>query len=120
VRARIDRHVAVLDCPAEDHPQRHEGVADRRWIASLGKEVIRDPLDVAVLNISQARWTETRDDVIAQCRRVAPDRARLVAVPRTSADATRRHASDELVGCLLDGRVRWRAQCASADTRLSL
>ena len=67
MRARIDGEVAVLDCSAEDHAQRHQGITDRRWIAFLGEEVIRDPLDVTVLYVGQARSTNARDDVVAEC-----------------------------------------------------
>ncbi len=63
--ARIDGEIAVLDCPAEDHSERHEGVPDRRRIASLSEEVICDALNVTVLNVRQARSTDARDDVIA-------------------------------------------------------
>jgi hypothetical protein len=65
VRARIDGEIGVLDCSAEDHAQRHQGVSDRRCVASLGEEVIRDPLNVTMLNVSEARPTEPRDDAVA-------------------------------------------------------
>jgi hypothetical protein len=71
VRARVHRDVAVLDGSTKDHAQGHQGVADRRRVAPLGKEVVREPLNVAVLNVGEARPTEARDDVVAQRRPVA-------------------------------------------------
>jgi hypothetical protein len=92
--------VVLLDCPAEDHAERHEGVADRRRVASLRKEVIRNPLNVAMLNVAEACSTEARNDVVAQRCLIAPDRAWFVGVPRAIAHATRPHAGDELLGGL--------------------
>lgn len=77
MRARVDRYVSVLDRPAEDHAQGHERVADRRRVPSLGEQVVDDPLDVAVLHVAQPGSTEVRDDVVAQRRLVASDRAGL-------------------------------------------
>jgi hypothetical protein len=120
VRTRVDRHVAVLDGPAEDHAQRHERVADRRRVAALGEQVVGDPLDVAALDVSEARPTDARDDLVAKRRLVAADRARLVDVSRAGPDSTGLHAGDELLGRLANGRVRRRAQRASPDARLRL
>jgi hypothetical protein len=120
MRARVDRDVSVLDRPAEDHAEGHERVADRRRVAALGEQVVGDALDVAALDVAEPRSTDARDDVVAQRRLVAPDRAGLVEVPGAIADATRLHASDEFVSGLVDGRVRRRAQGASTDTSLRL
>jgi hypothetical protein len=120
VRARIDDEVAVLDGPAKDHTEWHEGVADRRWIASLDEEVVRDPLNVTVLNVGHARSTETRDDVVAQRRLIASNRTRLVEVAGPGADSTRLHAGYELIGSILDGHVRRRAYGPPAEAGLRL
>jgi hypothetical protein len=46
----------------------------------LGEEVVRDPLNVAMLDVTEACSTEARHDVVAQRGLVASDRARLVDV----------------------------------------
>ncbi len=120
MHARVDRHVAVLDGPAEDHPQRHERVPDRRRVAALGEQVVGDALDVAMLHVSEARSADSRDDVVAKRGFVASDRARLVRVARAGADAARLHPGDELLRCLGDRRVRRRAQRSSPDAGLRL
>jgi hypothetical protein len=49
----------------------HESVADRRRVASLGEKIVSNPLNVAMLNVRDARSTGARDDVVAQGRRAA-------------------------------------------------
>jgi hypothetical protein len=120
VSARVDRQVAVLDRPAEDHAEGHERVPDRRRVAPVGKKVVCDPLRVAVLNVTEAPPTDARDDVVAERRLVASDRARLVEVAGARPDAAGLHPGDKLLSCVADGRVRRRAQRASPDTRLRL
>jgi hypothetical protein len=66
VGARIDGEVTVLDRPAEDHAQRHEGVSDRRWITSLGEKIVSDSVCVTVLDVGHAASAEARDDVVAK------------------------------------------------------
>src|SRR5207249_11934965 len=91
-----------------------------RWVTSVGKEVIRNPLNVTMLNIPKTRSTNQRDDVVAERGLVAAGRARLVEVAGPGADATRLHSGDELLGGLLDGRIRRRPQGASMNARLRL
>ncbi len=120
MRAWVDRHVAVLDGAAEDHAQRHERVPDRRRVAALGEQVVGDPLEVAALDVAQARAPDARDDVVAERRRVAPDRARLVDVAGAAPYTSGPHAGNELLGRLADGRVRRGAQRAWPHARLGL
>ncbi len=120
IRARVHGDVPVLDCPAKDHAERHESVADRRRVAALGEEVVGDSLDVATLDIAQARRAETWDDVVAKGSFVAPDRTRLVEVSRTGADSTGLHPGNELLGRFAHARVRRRAHRSSADAGLRL
>jgi hypothetical protein len=94
--------------------------ADRRRIASLRKEVVGDALSVAMLDVGEARSTDPRNDVVAQRGLVASSRARFVEVAGPGAHATQLHAGNELLGGLLDSRVRRRAQRASPDPGLRL
>ena len=114
----VDREVAVLDRPAEDHAERHQDVPHRRRVEALAEEAVGEVLDVAALHVAESLRAELGEDAVAERALVAADRARLVEVARLRPHPARAHALDQLLAGLVQGRRRRRAELAAMDRAL--